>query len=163
MKYFLYVLLFLTATISLSAQVTTTPNTENNIYYKAFAAYLEKRNAMYEGNEYLKKEEYLRIFVERDILLTDTLPRSVGKNSVEYLDWNQRKEKFDKVKEPFRLVVFRPMKNEGNRLVVSFGEYLWSYKKNNSIYALSDGARVELVYDCEKKDFIVDKVTLWGI
>ena len=163
MKFIVTVLLLLIISVMVSAQFQETKPDEKNLYYMAFVAYLEKRNQMYEGNEDLRKRDYLNILVEHDLFITDGLPKTIGKNKIEYLGEVERREKLDKLREPYTLIVIRPMKNEGNKLVISFAEYRWSYKKNRVTYALSDGARVELGFDCQKSKFVIEKVELWGI
>ena len=156
-------LLLLLSGLVLPAQTTGQAPHEENLYLTAFSAYLSKRNEMYESTEGLKKRDYLNVLVESDINLNKDFPTKIGRNTIEYLEHAARMRKFDKLRQPFRLIVFRPMENAGNKVVISFAEYMWSYKRNGFLYSLSDGAQVVFRFDCEKQSFIVDKVELWGI
>jgi hypothetical protein len=120
---------------------------------------------MYERTPGLRKEDHLNIFVEYDLHLTPGLPTTIGRNTIAYLDFDQRVQRRKKLGGELRLTVMRPMKNKGSTLVFNFVEYLWNWnpKRNATSYALSDGCKVELIYDCEKKRFVVDKVEIWGV
>ena len=156
-------LVLLSCCLAAIARSSGPDTSANNLYHVALAAYLEKRNEMYEGNADLRKRDYLNVFVEQDIFLTEGLPTSIGRNKVEYLDYEARIQTFKKLRGEFTLVVVRPMKNVGDKLVVSFGEYLWRHNKNSSNYALSGGALVYLKSDCENHRFVVDGVELGGV
>jgi hypothetical protein len=145
------------------AQTTVSTVDKTNLYYLAFSAYLEKRNQMYEKTAGLADTNYLNLFVEEDSRLNNGFPAAIGRNTVEYLGYRERIEHYKKLRTEFRLIVFQPITTEGNRLIVNFGEYLWSWKKKTSIYSLSDGCKVEIYYDCEAGKFIVSKVDLWGV
>lgn len=156
-------LVLLYCVVSFAAQSGLPSRKSDDLYLRAFAAFLEKRNFMYEGNDFLRKQNYLNVLVEKDLQLTEGLPTTIGKNSVEYLDYAGRVDRYKRLRSELRIIVLRPAKNAGNTLIFSFSEYLWSIKGNKTYYALSDGARVSMKFDCIKQEFVVDSVELWGV
>jgi hypothetical protein len=57
----------------------------------------------------------------------------------------------------------RPIRNEGEKLSVSLTDYWFSFKKNSLTYSLEGGAKVVFRFDCEHREYVIDKVELWGV
>ncbi len=57
----------------------------------------------------------------------------------------------------------RPMKNEGATLIISIGNYWFSYKKKSYNYGLEGGCTVKFNFDSSQNNFALTKIDLWGI
>lgn len=55
------------------------------------------------------------------------------------------------------------MRNEGNTIIVSIGDYWVSYRKNSVSYALEGGCTVYYEFDKESGEIKIAKTDLWGI
>jgi hypothetical protein len=137
-----------------SAIAQKAPEYENNLYYKALSAYLEKRTKTY-GK--------IDVIVEADPHLTANFPNLISGITVRFLNYGELRAEYKKQGKDLLVFVPQPMKNEGDRLVIGFTEHSVGFNKKGSVYSLSDGCRIEFVYDCEKREFVIDKVELWGI
>lgn len=112
-----------------------------------------------------------RIFAY-DLHLTTKLPTQFGGITVRYLssdeiaaEYRRRKKaktnKKDRAEVP--ISVLRPMRNEGNTIIVSIGDYWVSYRKNSVSYALEGGCTVYYEFDKGSGEIKIAKTDLWGI
>jgi hypothetical protein len=108
-------------------------------------------------------DDYRHMIVEKDRAITDDLPSQLGEHRVEYLDLQGLIDRHKKLRKEFPILVASPMKNEGERLEITFTVRHISYKKGRLNYALSDWVNVYFRYDCEKREYVIDEVKLGGI
>jgi hypothetical protein len=137
------------------------PSVQSNLYERTLSACLAK-----ELEDYGKLEtrvDYENRVVERNIHLTDKLPTQFGKVKVEYLGSETLRERYQKTRKEIQVLSMRPMKNEGATLVISIGNYWFSYKKKSYNYALEGGCTVRFNFDSSQNDFALTKIDLWGI
>ena len=141
---------------------------ENNLYYRALYATLDKMNLSSGAIKYANGEpgpiDYHNMVVQKNRDITEGLPTQLGAYNVEYLDSQGLIERYKKLRKDFAILVVYPMdNNDGTRLRIAFNVYWISYKKNRLNFGLSDWSNVYFRYDCEKRDFVIDEVKLGGI
>ena len=125
------------------------PSDESNLYYRALFATQEKYASIskeLKANGYpgaldcegrICDDPYIRI-VERNVI-TKSLPTKLGEYQVEYLDDYELVDRYKKLRKEFSILVAYPMKNDGERLVIGFNHYWFSYKKRRRTYSLESG------------------------
>jgi len=106
---------------------------------------------------------YRAMIVERKQHITAGLPAQSGAYRVEYLDAEQLADRYKKLRKEFAILVPFPMVNNGQRVQVAFNVYWFSYRKGSFNYSLEGGSHVYFRYDCEKREFVIDEVMLWGV
>ena len=161
MKLLLCVLAFLILPLRLQAQEPDKTKLEDNIYYRALVAVLTARaqDAKYaSGNDPLHQ-----MIIMRDIQLNVGFPTSVMDTKVEYVTEEDLRARQRSIKHEIPVFVMRPMMNEGNRLVIPFTRYWFSTTKKANVMSLEGGYRVVMVYDCARKEYVVESARLWGI
>ena len=157
----LLILLFGLCAFNTFSQAKVAPATESNLYVRTLSACLAK-----ELEDYGKlgtRVDYENRVVERNIHLTDKLPTQFGKIKVEYLDSETLRERYQKTRQEIQVLSLRPMKNEGATLIISLGNYWFSYKKKSYNYGLEGGCTVNFNFDSSQNDFALTKIDLWGI
>ena len=155
------ILLFGLCAFNAFSQVKDAPATESNLYARTLSACLAK-----ELEDYGKlgtRVDYENRVVERNIHLTDNLPTQFGKIKVEYLDSETLRERYQKTRQEIQVLSMRPMKNEGATLIISIGNYWFSYKKKSYNYGLEGGCTVKFNFDSSQNNFALTKIDLWGI
>ena len=161
MKMLLWVLAFLILPLPLNAQDPDKSKLEENIYYRALVAALTARaqDAKYaSGNDPLHQ-----VIIMSDIQLNAGFPTSLVDTKVEYVTENDLRARYRSKKDEIPVFVMRPMMNEGNRLVIHFTRYWFSTTKKGNAMSLEGGYRVVMVYDCARKEYVVESAKLWGI
>jgi hypothetical protein len=158
----LLILLFGSCAFNAFSQVKDAPSTESNLYARTLSACLAKELEEY-GKLGLSRVDYENRVVERNIHLTDKLPTQFGKVKVEYLDAVTLRERYQKTRKEIQVLSLRPMKNEGTTLVISTGNYWFSYTKKSYNYGLEGGCTVNFNFDSSQNDFALTKINLWGI
>jgi hypothetical protein len=153
-------LLLLLLTSSASSQQRNIPDVENNLYYRALFASLEKMDKEW-GN--IVHTDYRNMIVETNREITEGLPSQLGRYRVEYLDSQGLIDRYKKLRKPFAILVSHPMKNNEGRLEISYTVHRFSYGNGQSLYELSDWINVYFRFDCEKRDYVIDEVKLGGI
>ena len=153
---------------SASPQQRNIPVVENNLYYRALFASLEKMDREWgeiagTGMGSRIDTDYRNMIVETNREITQDLPPQLGKYRVEYLDSQGLIDRYKKLRKPFAILVSHPMKNDEGRLEISFTVHWFSYGKGQSLYALSEWSSVFFRFDCEKRDYVIDEVKLGGI
>lgn len=143
-------------------QNQTVPSVENNLYVKALFACLDAKAKAYSSLTNSRRD-YYNVVVQQDDLITKDFPNQLGAYRIEYLDAQALVERYKARKADFPIIVTRPIKNEGTKLVLSFSDYFFSYGKKSLNYALEGGCKVVLSYDCSKQEYGVEKVDSWGI
>ena len=143
-------------------QAKDVPSTDSNLYARTLSACLAKELEDY-GKLGLSRVDYENRVVERNIHLTDKLPTQFGKVKVEYLDSETLRERYQKSRKEIQVLSMRPMKNEGATLIISIGNYWFSYKKNSYNYGLEGGCTVKFNFDSSQNNFALTKIDLWGI
>jgi hypothetical protein len=156
------VLVFALFTLKAYSQSKETSEIEGNLYAKTLSACLVKEANEY-GNLGTNRVDYENRIVERNIHLTDKLPMRFGKTKVEYLDVDALRERYEKTRKEIQVLSLRPMKNEGATLIISIGNYWFSYKKKSYNYGLEGGCTVNFNFDSQSQSFILTKIDLWGI
>jgi hypothetical protein len=111
------------------------PSTQSNLYERTLSACLAKELEDY-GKLRTLRVDYENRVVERNIHLTAKLPTQFGKIKVEYLDSETLRERYQKTRQEIQVLSIRPMKNEGSTLIISIGNYWFSYKKKSYNYGL---------------------------
>lgn len=154
------VLLLLLLTSSALSQQRNTPVIENNVYYRALFASLEKMDREW-GK--IGNTDYHNMIVETNRNITVGLPSQLGNYRVEYLERQELIDRYKRLRKEFAILVAYPMVNEGERLQITFNVYWISYKKSSLNYALSDWSKVYFRYECDKREYVVDEVKLGGI
>jgi hypothetical protein len=144
------------------SQTKSLPSIENNLYVKSLFACLDASAKAY-SNQTNSRHDYFNVIVEQDNLITREFPNQLGAYRIEYLDNQALVDRYKAKKASFPIIVIRPMKNEGAKLVISFADYFFSYGKKSRIYELEGGCAVELRYDCTKQEYLIEKVSLSGI
>jgi hypothetical protein len=136
------------------------PLVENNLYYRALFASLDKMH-----NEWGKIDDtdYHNMIVERNRDITEGLPSQLGEYRVEYLSPEELIGRYKKLRKPFPILVVYPIVNEVERLRVSFNFYWISHKNRTLSYSLSEWSNVYFRYDCGKREYVLDEVKLGGI
>ena len=153
---------------SVFAQGGAKPAVENNLYYRALFASLDKMAKSWgKGDESERgsriRTDYRNMIVETNREITEGLPSQLGEYRVEYLDSQGLIDRYRKLRKPFAILVSHPMKNDESRLEISFTLHWFSFGKGQSLYALSDWSAVYFRFDCEKREYVVDEVKLGGI
>ena len=154
------VLLLLLLPYSSVSQQRSKPVIENNLYYRALVASLEKMDREW-GK--IGKTDYHNMIVEKNRNITEGLPSELGEYRVEYLEQQGLIDRYKRLRKEFPILVIYPMVNEGVRLEITFKVYWMSYKKSSLNYALSDWSKVYFLYDCNKREYVIDEVKLGGI
>ena len=154
--------ILLLASPALSQQRSAAP-VENNLYYRALFASLEKMDKEWGRIDPAIRSDYHQVIVERNLHITDGLPAQSGDYRVEYLDPQQLVDRYKKLRKAFPILVAFPMVNNGERVKVSFNLSWFSYEKRRLTYSLDGGSHVYFRYDCEKREFVIDEVMLWGV
>src|SRR6185436_9617606 len=95
--------------------------------------------------------------------INQDFPRQIQSFKIEYLDTQDLIAKYKKEKKEFRIIVMRPILNEGEKLSVGLTDYWFSFKKNILTYSLEGRAKVVFRFDCEHREYVIDKVELWGV
>ncbi len=141
----------------------------DNLYYKALQAYLETAEAKY---GYLKPDRkvfrnYKDLLISREDWLKQPLPSQIGSHKVTFVTTQELMQRYQKEQAEIPITFIRPIQNEGSILIVDFVDYYFSYKKTsrkeNLMYGIESGGKVELMYDSNLNEFVVTKVELWGI
>ena len=145
---------------SASSQQKNIPVVENNLYYRALFASLEKMDREW-GK--IGRTDYRNMIVETNREITEGLPSQLGEYRVQYLHSQGLIDRYKKLRKPFAILITHPMKNNEGRLEISFTVHWFSYGKGQSLYALSDWSTVYFRFDCEKRDYVIDEVKLGGI
>lgn len=160
------ILIFLSS--SAFSQERSKPVAEDNLYYRALFASLDKMNrewgnidASVEGRQI--RTDYQDMIVLKNLDITEGLPSQYGKYRVQYLDSQELIDKYKKLRKEFAILVTYPMVNDKERLEMTFNVYWISYEKRNLSFALSDWSKVYFRYDCEKREYVIDEVKLGGI
>jgi hypothetical protein len=156
------ILLFSLCAFNVFSQSKDINSPESNLYARTLSACLAKELEEY-GKHELRRVDYENRVVERNIHLTDKLPTQFGKVRVEYLDSETLRERYQKTRKEIQVLSLRPMKNEGTTLVVSIGNYWFSYKKKSFKYGLEGGCTVNFNFESSQNDFALTKINLWGI
>ena len=161
------IFLLLLTSSALSVQ-TNTSSVENNLYYRALFASLEKMDK--EWGKFADtamgsriRINYHNMIVEKNPYITERLPDQHGDYRVEYLESKELIDRYKMLRKEFDILVAYPMVNEGERLKITFNVYWMSYKKSHLFYALSDWSTVYFCYDCGKRKYVVDEIKLGGI
>ena len=134
---------------------------ESNLYFVALKSALESSYKTY--SKINPDRDFAKVIVETNDLVED-FPVEFGPIRVEYLDYTSLRNRYKVKKEQFPINVIRPLRNEGNKLIISVMDYWISFpKKNNVMYSLEGGATVYFAFDPQLKQFVVEKTDLWGI
>jgi hypothetical protein len=144
------------------SQAKPSPSVENNLYVKALFACLEA-NAKAFSIQTNPPYDVHNVIVQKDKILTSDFPTQIGVYRIEYLDAQALINRYKAKKAEFPIIVIRPMKNEGAKLVISFTDYVITYEKKTLNYALTGGFNVSLRYDCDKQEYVIEKTDLWGV
>jgi len=107
--------------------------------------------------------DYHHMFVSADPLITSGLPTEHGDYYVEYLDQEGRIQRYRKLKKDFPILEIHPIKNKGAQLTITVSLSYFSYKRRQSMFAVSDWSDVEFRFDCDKQEFVISSVKLGGI
>ena len=164
----LYVCLILISSSAAFTQERNQPVVEDNLYYRALFASLDKMNKEWGhiDDTVLSSRihtDYHNMIVEKNRNITEGLPSQFGEYRVEYLDSQELIDRYKKLRKEFAILVVYPMVNDKERLEITFNVYWISYGKRMLSYGLSDWSKVYFRYDCEKREYIVDEVKLGGI
>jgi len=135
---------------------------KDNFYSKALFASLAKMEEAW-GHISRNTIDYHDMIVVAYPQITDTLPLQFGDYRVRYLDNNDLIATYKKFKREFPVFIAHPMVNEGDFIKVSFTVNWVSYKKRRLNFGVSDWSNVYFRYDCEKREYVIDKVELGGI
>jgi hypothetical protein len=155
-------ILFLVTLFSIPvSSETVMPPVETTLYFRALQAGLEE-NAKAYSNLNIGRDLHT-VIVERNIQINQDFPRQIQSFKIEYLDTQDLIAKYKKEKKEFRIIVMRPILNEGEKLSVGLTDYWFSFKKNSLTYSLEGGAKVVFRFDCEHREYVIDKVELWGV
>ena len=144
------------------SQVKAMPMTESNLYARALNACIAKEAEAY-GKPGTNRADYENLIVESNIYLTDKLPKQFGQTKIEYLNANELRQRFEKTREKIPVLSLRPIINEGTTLVISIGNYWFSYKKKSYAYALEVGCTVRFNFDGRQQSIALTKIDFWGI
>ena len=141
-------------------QKTSDSNLAETFYSKALFAILEKMNADW-GK--IGDSDYKHVIVEKYFEITDSMPTQKGEYNVEYLDRDGLIRRYKERKEKLRLFVAHPAEIDDKGIHINFTVHYFSSKGNAVTYEVSDSGEAFFRYDCEKGEFVIDKVTLSGI
>jgi hypothetical protein len=144
------------------------PVGESDLYYRALFASLDKMSKSWGNINDVEsggrvRTDYHNMIIWKNNEIAGSLPTQLGEYHVEYLDSQGLAARYKKLGKEFSILIAHPMKNEGERLEISFSVHWISYRKQSLIYALSDWCKVFFRYDCGKREFVVDEVKLGGI
>jgi hypothetical protein len=162
-----FVLLLLLTSSALSQQ-RNKPAVENNLYYRALFASLEKMDREWGkiNDAAMRKRartDYHNMIMQWSPWITDELPSQLGEYRIEYLNSRELVARYIKLRKEFPTLKVYPMVNEGERLCIHFNVYWVSYNKRGLNYALSDWSKVYFRYDCERREYVIDEVKLRGV
>ena len=161
MKLLLCALVFLILPLRLQAQETDKTKLEKNLYFRALVAMLTARA---QDAKYASANDPLqRVIIIKDLELNVGLPTRVADVEIEYLNEENLRSRHRSLKHEIPVFVMRPMSNEGNRLIIDFARYWFSATKKTNMMGLEGGYRVVMVYDCARKEYVVESAKLWGI
>ena len=148
--------------LTVFSQSKDAPSAESNLYARTLSVCLTKELEEY-GKHRLRRVDYENRVIERNIHLTEKLPTQFGKVKVEYLDSETLRERYQKTRKEIQVLSLRLMKNEGTTLIISIGNYWFSYTKKSYNYGLEGGCTVNFNFDSSQNDFALTKIDLWGI
>jgi hypothetical protein len=137
-----------------AGQTRQASDPENNLYYRALSEYLKKRTESWGLEDVV-------ILENSDAI--GNLPAQFGGVPVRYLDKKDLISEYKRRDQAFRVFEIRPLTNDGANLVVFFAENLISRRKKAFVYSPSEAGKVEFRYDCEKREFVIEKVELWSV
>jgi hypothetical protein len=148
--------------LPLSAQ--TPPEQPGNLYVLALraAAEVQAKSYRYQGDR-----DYYDLVVEKD-KTTQEIPEQVGPFRVSVLDSYGLRDRFRK-QGKFPVLEILPAQIKGPLLSVSIQTCWFSYREPRLFrharfeFAVEGGAVVEFRYDCERRQFVVNGVNLWGV
>jgi uncharacterized protein (DUF4213/DUF364 family) len=146
------VLLFCSSVLSQTNAATT----DLSLYGLALAASLDKMEKSWGVG-------YRNAIVQYTFEITDDLPSQFGEHRVEYLGYQELRDRYKKLREDFNVMQIHPMKIENGKLKIGITVHTFNYKKGSYNYGLHDWSKVFFRFDCEKKEYIVDDVKLGGI
>ena len=148
--------------LSSSAQERGQQPLETNLYYRALVATLDAR-ARDDAKSANANDPLSQVIIHKDEQLNAGFPSRIGDVTIEYLDPDQLRTRYQTVKHELPIFVMRPIASEGDRLVVGFTRYWFTATKKSNNFGLEGGYRVVLRYDCSQKTFVVESAKLWGI
>jgi len=147
--------------LDLKAQEIHRPQLEENVYFRALGAVLTARAQ--DAESVSLKNPLRHVIIMRDIQLNVGFPSRVGDVEIEYLYEDDLRARHRSTNHEIPVFVMRPMSNEGNRLIIDFARYWFSATKKTNMMGLEGGYRVVMVYDCARKEYVVESAKLWGI
>ncbi|HEY5750636.1 MAG TPA: hypothetical protein VIU12_31455 [Chryseolinea sp.] len=151
MKY----LFFLVLSLALGIEGFSQQNDSLNIYLVSLTSHLE----------YLKsksKENIQSVYVERDDLVTGSLPKQIDGITIFYLTRLEIRDKTRKGKR-IPLIVIRPVKVERTSLKISIIDFSVTTKKNSFNYSNGGGSTLEFRYNCDLQKFELTNKKQGGI
>lgn len=136
------------------------PSSTDNLYVKALNAYLDEAKRKYAA---MTTRDYDNLLVLRNDEITESMPATIGTHRITYKTNEELKAEFGRTRSKIPITIIQSMKNEGNRLVIHMNEYWFSASRKKYLHALEGGCKVEFMFDCSKKQFVIEKVSLWGV
>jgi hypothetical protein len=134
---------------------------EENLYYKALVACLNKQAEQY--SRILTEKELHSIVVEENKDVITELPKRIESFNISYLDKQALINKYNEQKTDFPILVIRPISNKNNVLVIEITRYYFGYKKKKLTYSLEGGCTVSFQFNCATQNYDMTKVELWGV
>jgi hypothetical protein len=153
--------LLLVSSLCTFASSTNGAQADDNLYVMALSAYLDSAAKKYANIK--TKRDYDNLIVEKDDALVRSFPTKLGSHRVKFASPQELIERLKRDRSGIPITVIRPVKNEDTRLIVSLSEYVVTFGKKGLIYSLEGGCNVEIIFDCSRRAFSVNKVAFWGV
>lgn len=144
--------------VSASAQLN-----ENSLYYKALEAYLIESDKAY--STLIKNRDFRHVRVLQNGPISGDIPKKIGGYEIEAVSEADLLHQLNRRDAPKELVIaeLRAMKNEGELLIVSVGEYVARKRDGRLVLGLSGGIHNTFAYDCSASKFVLRESRLFGI
>jgi hypothetical protein len=152
--------IFLISSIDVFAQ-TLKEASEDSLYFKALSVYLNEAAKKYANIKTAR--DYNKIIIQKDENLTANLPNNIGSQKIQIKDLSDIRDEFRRGKVKVPVTVVRPMENEGEKLIIRFTEYWVNFTDKKTEFSLEGGCKVEFLFDCTKRKYVINKVEFWGV
>jgi hypothetical protein len=151
------------ATLSQQAERQSTPvHNPSNLYIRAIAIYLDTTYNRY-GKIDTSINWSARLF-EADQGIVDEIPNRISSFGIKWLHldttllWSIAREK-----RTVPITRIWPLYNSRDTLMMSFSEYRFSINGSEYNYAQEGACIIRFTYDCNRKEFVVYDVKIWGV
>ncbi len=144
------------------------------LYTKGLRACLDKEFASYAK---LSERNLRNVLVAYDYDLTRELSTQLGEIRVQYLSDTELAEKYKVLSKAERergvpFIKIFPLRDKEDKLIFAYNNYWFTYSEKGGFFsqkrlmyrqALEGGCHAHIGFDPAQKQFVIEKVELWGV